>query len=108
VYFVFASATTGSTQAVIYVVDSADKERIPTARAELLALLAEEELQDCKLLVFANKQDQEGALTVAEVSDALGLDTLKGRQWTIQPSCAIEGKGLNEGLDWCVFQYYAA
>lgn len=93
---------TGSTQAVIYVVDSADRERIPTARAELLAMLAEEELQDCKLLVFANKQDQPNAMSAAEVSEALGLDTLKGRQWTIMKSCAIKGEGLEEGLDWYV------
>lgn len=87
---------------MIYVVDSADRERIPTARAELLAMLAEEELQDCKLLVFANKQDQPDAMSAAEVSEALGLDTLKGRQWTIMKSCAIKGEGLEEGLDWYV------
>ena len=46
---------------MIYVVDSADRERIPVSRAELLAMLAEEELQDAKLLVFANKQDQPDA-----------------------------------------------
>jgi ADP-ribosylation factor family len=38
----------------------------------------------------------------AEVSEALGLDTLKGRQWSIHKSCAIKGEGLDEGLDWCV------
>lgn len=93
-------ACLGSTQAVIYVVDSADRERIPTSRAELLSLLAEEELQDCKLLVFANKQDQPNAMSAAEVSEALGLHTLKGRQWTIMKSCAIKGEGLDEGMDW--------
>lgn len=65
-------------------------------------MLAEDELQDCKLLVFANKQDQENAMTPAEVSEALGLHTLKGRQWTIMKSCAIKGEGLEEGLDWSV------
>ena len=94
------SSAPGSTQAVIYVVDSADRERIPTSRAELLALLAEDELQDCKLLVFANKQDQPNAMSEAEVSEALGLHTLKGRQWTIMKSCAIKGEGLEDGLDW--------
>jgi hypothetical protein len=37
-------------------VDSADRERLPTAKAELLAMLNEDELRDAKLLVFANKQ----------------------------------------------------
>jgi ADP-ribosylation factor-like protein 1 len=42
----------------VYVVDSADRERLPTAKAELLAMLNEDELRDAKLLVFANKQVQ--------------------------------------------------
>jgi hypothetical protein len=41
-------------------------------------------------------------MTAAEVSDGLGLDTLKGRQWSIHKSCAIKGEGLEEGLDWYV------
>lgn len=44
------------TKAVVYVVDSSDRERLPINKAELLAMLNEEELQDAKLLVFANKQ----------------------------------------------------
>ncbi|GAA6028439.1 hypothetical protein NBRC10512_003201 [Rhodotorula toruloides] len=88
------------TKAVVYVVDSSDRERLPINKAELLAMLNEEELHDAKLLVFANKQDQPDAMTPAEVSEGLGLDTLKNRQWSIFKSCAIKGEGLEEGLDW--------
>ncbi|GAA5935413.1 hypothetical protein JCM10213_004023 [Rhodosporidiobolus nylandii] len=88
------------TKAVVYVVDSSDRERLGINKAELLAMLNEEELQDAKLLVFANKQDQPDAMTPAEVSEGLGLDTLKNRQWSIHKSCAIKGEGLEEGLDW--------
>lgn len=41
-------------------------------------------------------------MTPAQVSEGLGLDTLKGRQWSIHKSCAIKGEGLEEGLDWYV------
>ena len=41
---------------LIYVVDSNDWERIEEAREELHSLLEEDDLKDCKLLVFANKQ----------------------------------------------------
>lgn len=41
-------------------------------------------------------------MTAAEVSEGLGLDTLKDRQWSIHKSCAIKGEGLEEGLDWYV------
>ncbi|GAA5983572.1 hypothetical protein JCM11641_007288 [Rhodosporidiobolus odoratus] len=88
------------TKAVVYVVDSSDRERLGINKAELLAMLNEEELQGAKLLVFANKQDQPDAMTPAEVSEGLGLDTLKNRQWSIFKACAIKGEGLEEGLDW--------
>lgn len=45
-----------NTHAIIYVVDSSDVERMELAKKELMAMLAEEELKDSVLLVFANKQ----------------------------------------------------
>jgi len=38
------------------VVDSNDRERVNEAREELMRMLAEDELRDAVLLVFANKQ----------------------------------------------------
>eukprot|EP00322_Chrysochromulina_rotalis_P029373 CAMPEP_0115885110 /NCGR_PEP_ID=MMETSP0287-20121206/30489_1 /TAXON_ID=412157 /ORGANISM="Chrysochromulina rotalis, Strain UIO044" /LENGTH=144 /DNA_ID=CAMNT_0003341485 /DNA_START=98 /DNA_END=532 /DNA_ORIENTATION=- len=46
-----------NTNAVIYVVDSADHERMGISKQELMAMLEEEELKDAVLIVFANKQD---------------------------------------------------
>lgn len=40
----------------MYVVDSSDRERLGINKAELLAMLSEDELADARLLVFANKQ----------------------------------------------------
>jgi len=51
------------------------------------------------LLVFANKQDLPNAMSVAELTDKLGLHSLK-RKWFIQAACATTGDGLYEGLDW--------
>lgn len=89
-----------NTTAVIFVVDSTDKERIQTSSDELHTMLQEEELKDAALLVFANKQDQPGALTASEVSKALSLVDLKDRSWSIMACSAIRGDGLTEGLDW--------
>jgi len=71
-----------------------------TSREELHAMLEEEELREAALLVFANKQDMTGAMSAAEVSDSLGLGTLKSRQWSIYKTSAVRGDGLKEGLDW--------
>ena len=78
-------------------------------------MLEEEELKNAALLVFANKQvfflspgppdtpllqDMPNAMSAAEVSQALGLASLKNRQWSIQKTSAVKGEGLTEGLDW--------
>ena len=81
-------------------IDSCDKERLGLSKKELMAMLEEEELKSTILLVFANKQDMKGAMTEAEVSQGLGLVAIKDRQWHICKSSAINGEGLNEGLDW--------
>ena len=52
---------------MIYVVDSADKERIEIAKQELEMMLQEEELKGVPVLVLANKQDQPNALNDQEV-----------------------------------------
>ena len=89
-----------NTQAIIYVVDSSDVERVGTSREEFHALLEEEELKDAILLVFANKQDLPGALSDAEVTEQLGLSSIKNRTLSIFKCSALEGKGLFECLDW--------
>ena len=89
-----------NTQGLIYVVDSNDKERVSEAADELQKMLREDELREAKLLVFANKQDLPHAMSVAEVTDKLGLHSIRDRKWYIQSCCATSGDGLYEGLDW--------
>jgi len=89
-----------NTQGLIFVVDSNDRERIGEAREELARMLAEDELRDAILLVFANKQDLPNAMTAAEITDKLNLHSLRNRNWYIQATCATNGEGLYEGLDW--------
>lgn len=72
------------------------------AKGELQAMLEEEELKGAILLVFANKQDQKGALNAQQISDALALPEVRNRQWSIQETSALKGKGLFEGFDWLV------
>ena len=89
-----------NTQGVIFVVDSNDRERLGEAAEELQKMLREDELRDAVVLVFANKQDLPNAMSVAEVTDRLGLNELRNRAWYIQAACATSGDGLYEGLDW--------
>ena len=89
-----------NTQAVIFVVDSNDRERVEEVREELLRLLQEDELRDAVVLVIANKQDLPNAMKAVELRGKLGLDQLRCRNWYLQSACATTGEGLYEGLDW--------
>ena len=46
-------------------------------------MLNEDELRDALLLVFANKQDLPNAMNPAEITDKLGLHSLRQRHWYV-------------------------
>jgi ADP-ribosylation factor protein 1 len=50
-------------------------------------MLAEDELREAVLLIFANKQDLPNAMNAAEITDKLGLHSLRNRNWYIQVCC---------------------
>ena len=83
-------------------VDSNDRDRVEDSRKELASLLEEEELKGATLLIFANKMDLPNAMSAAEVSTGMGLTDIRNRQWAIFQSSAVQGHGINEGLDWLV------
>ena len=63
-------------------------------------MLNEDELKEAGLLVFANKQDQPGAKGAGEISEALNLGELRDRNWSIVACSAVDGSGIDEGMDW--------
>lgn len=46
------------------------------------------------------EQDLPNAMNAAEITDKLGLHSLRQRAWYIQAACATSGDGLYEGLEW--------
>ena len=90
------------TDAVVFVVDSADAERLRLARDELHKLLDEPALARALVLVYANKQDLPRALAPQQVASALEVPQMQQRGYNIfvQPAVATVGDGLFEGLDW--------
>lgn len=92
------------TDALIYVIDSADRRRMDEAGVELTQLLDEERLSHVPLLVMANKQDLLNALSEEEISVELGLNELRDRIWQILPCSAKTGDGLQEAMEWIVEQ----
>ncbi|KYR02675.1 ADP-ribosylation factor [Tieghemostelium lacteum] len=88
-----------NSSAIIFVLDSADRERISEAKDEIDGLLDEDSLRGAPLLILANKQDIPTALSIAEISEQLNLYTIKDRKWFIQSTSAINGQGIYEGFE---------
>jgi len=89
-----------NSDAVIFVVDSSDKERLVEAREELDRILLDDRLRNTSLLVFSNKVDKPQSVTTSEVTDKLGLHKHREREWFIQSTCAVTGEGIVDGLEW--------
>ena len=80
--------------------DSNDIDRIKEAAEELKKICDEEELKDCPILVIANKQDLNYALSPGEVTEKLGMGFLKGSTWLVQGTSGTTGQGTKEGFNW--------
>lgn len=91
---------------LVWVVDATDTDRFWESKRELSTVLAAPELEGVPVLVFANKQDMDGALDVDHVLDEFDLVDVMGedRTWTIMPSVAIdpdpEVSGVGRGVEW--------
>ncbi len=89
---------TRATDGIIFVVDSCKEDRLEEAKLELQRF--------CKspggvpVLVLANKQDLPAALEAAKLEQRLGLRETLGSpsSWHLQPTCAVTGDGLEEGM----------
>ncbi|ELU04428.1 hypothetical protein CAPTEDRAFT_154525 [Capitella teleta] len=90
-----------ATDALVYVVDSADHERMTEVREEIKRLMTEDELWDVPVLILANKQDLTGASDVEKLTETLQLHPiLRNRKWNVVPTVACKMEGIADGLDW--------
>uniref|UniRef100_A0A665U8Y0 ADP-ribosylation factor-like protein 14 n=1 Tax=Echeneis naucrates TaxID=173247 RepID=A0A665U8Y0_ECHNA len=87
------------TAGLIFVVDSWDKTRLQEASKELHRVLRYENLRGVPLVVLANKQDLQGAISPEALCQKLDLKRVcEGRAWFIQPCSATTSMGLEEGF----------
>ncbi|WPT11792.1 hypothetical protein PSENEW3n2_00005292 [Picochlorum sp. SENEW3] len=89
-----------NTDALIYVVDCCDRDRVDKAASEFKQIIDDPLMQHSVILVFANKQDLPRSLSPSEIVTALGLQKIKSRKWHVQGAVATRGEGLYEGMDW--------
>eukprot|EP00831_Metopus_contortus_P004682 TRINITY_DN1173_c0_g1_i1.p2 TRINITY_DN1173_c0_g1~~TRINITY_DN1173_c0_g1_i1.p2 ORF type:complete len:202 (+),score=34.02 TRINITY_DN1173_c0_g1_i1:39-644(+) len=87
---------------IIFVLDSADKERVSEAKEEFQRMLGEQSLDTTRILIFANKQDLPNAMTVKEIKGTLGLTMEFDKKVRVQEACARKYEGLYEGFSWLI------
>ncbi|XP_051464528.1 ADP-ribosylation factor-like protein 13B isoform X2 [Apus apus] len=94
---------------VIFVVDSSDTARMEETKQTMIEVLNNPKISGKPVLVLANKQDREGALSEADVIETLSLEKLVNEHkclCQIEPCSAVMGygkkidKSIKRGLYW--------
>jgi len=88
--------------AIVFIVDSADKEALPVAKEELHILLEKPAMEGIPLLVLGNKSDLRGHLTVDELIDSLDLKRVTHREVSCYGISAKEETNLDAVLQWLI------
>lgn len=91
-----------TTDGIVWVVDSTDRNRIADCKRELDSVLQQERLAGASLLIFANKQDINGALTPEEIAQMLDLNAITRRHWSIVNCSAKTRAGIEDGFNWII------
>ena len=68
----------------------------------LSTVLGSGELSGLPFLAFCNNMDLAEALPPAELARALDSINLSDRAWHLQPSCALSGEEVQDGISWLV------
>lgn len=89
--------------ALIFVIDSADKDRLKESHQELKRVLSHQDLEGAPVLIFANKQDLHESMKGEDIAKLLAFDQLSltaRRSFRVQDICALKGRGIEEGVKW--------
>jgi small GTP-binding protein len=87
---------------IVFVVDSNDRGRVPLAREELQALMAQKELASVPFLILANKQDLPQALRREELITELGLHQVTTTPWHVIECTATKNERVKVGFEWLI------
>ncbi|XP_044754896.1 ADP-ribosylation factor-related protein 1 [Coccinella septempunctata] len=90
--------------AIIYIVDSSDRERIDESKETFDKVIASENLKGVPLLVLANKQDIPECMGVREVKPIFNKNAqlIGKRDCMVMPVSALTGEGVDDGIKWLV------
>lgn len=79
--------------AVVFVVDSADRERLEECKAALETVVTNEETEGVPILMLANKQDKEDRMEVEDIKEIFNViaEKMGARDSRVLPISALTG-----------------
>ncbi|EKX36942.1 hypothetical protein GUITHDRAFT_158647 [Guillardia theta CCMP2712] len=87
--------------AIVFMVDSADRARFGEAKREIQQILSVEDIADVPILVLGNKIDLEASVDKDQLAEELGLDDLEKERDVEVFSCSlVSGSGYYDGFKW--------
>ncbi|KAL8804757.1 MAG: hypothetical protein Q9200_005686, partial [Gallowayella weberi] len=86
------------TDALIWVVDAADRLRTEDCRKELAGLLLEERLMGASLLVFSNKTDIEGSMNNEEIRKTIKLQSVAS-YFAKEQTLILQAMAMDDGSE---------
>ncbi|CAD1479162.1 unnamed protein product, partial [Heterotrigona itama] len=98
--------------AIVFLVDASDRSRLPESKAEFDALLTDEQLSACPVLVLGNKIDKPGAASEDELRNYFNLygqttgkgkisrNEIPGRPLELFMCSVLKRQGYGEGFRW--------
>lgn len=90
--------------AVIYMIDSAEKDRLMESKAAFDKMIVNSSLEEVPLLIVGNKIDLEDCLSVAEIKEVFNTSPHKigKRDCLVLAASALRGDGVHDGIQWVV------
>jgi len=88
--------------AIVFVLDSADMDKLESAKTELQNLLQKPLLAGIPLLVLGNKNDLPGALTVEQVIEKMDLKSITNREVSCYSISAKNQVNIDLTLQWLI------
>ncbi|KAI8897731.1 ADP-ribosylation factor-like protein 6 [Globomyces pollinis-pini] len=89
-----------SSNAIIFVIDGTDKERMSVVHDELENIVNFKSTKNSPIVFFVNKMDLSTCISPSECVEILGINRIKDRNWTIFACSALTGDGISDGMMW--------
>ncbi|TFF85101.1 GTP-binding protein [Candidatus Heimdallarchaeota archaeon] len=85
---------------IVYVIDSADRERIDKSKKEFHRIINETQKSLTPICILCHKSDLKDVLSVEEITEIFEIEELFNRTWKIIESSAVTLEGLKGLFDW--------